>query len=92
MTPTIKNPTFNPRNPRNPRLLFSQTFHPRNLRNLCLLFLFLPLTLSAQGNGTISGKVHDAITQEPLVGANVFVRETTLGAATDLDGRFTITN
>ncbi|MDX9760390.1 MAG: TonB-dependent receptor, partial [Bacteroidota bacterium] len=42
--------------------------------------------------GTISGKVHDAITQEPLVGANVFVRETTLGAATDLDGRFTITN
>ncbi|MBR9978037.1 MAG: TonB-dependent receptor [Bacteroidetes bacterium] len=46
--------------------------------------------LSAQGGGVIRGKVYDAQTKEPLVGANVFVRETSLGAATDLDGRFVI--
>lgn len=71
-------------------------FHKKsNLRNQCnprllFLFLFLPITLPAQGTGTITGKVYDAITKEPLVGANVFVRETSLGAATDLEGRFTI--
>ncbi|MFZ1728696.1 MAG: TonB-dependent receptor [Bacteroidota bacterium] len=48
------------------------------------------MTLSAQESGTITGKVFDAVTKEPLIGANVFVRETSLGAASDGDGRFTI--
>jgi len=46
--------------------------------------------LAPQETGTIRGRVIDAVTNEPLVGANVFVRETSFGAATDLDGRYTI--
>jgi hypothetical protein len=41
-------------------------------------------------SGTIIGKVMHAVTNEPLVGANVLVVGTTYGAATDIDGRFII--
>lgn len=40
--------------------------------------------------GSITGKVYDARTREPLSGANVTVVGTTLGAVTDGDGRFVI--
>jgi len=41
--------------------------------------------------GRIDGKLVDSETGEPLIGANVFLDGTTLGAANDLDGKFTIT-
>lgn len=47
--------------------------------------------LAPQETGSIRGRVIDAVTNEPLVGANVYVRETSYGSATDLDGRYTIT-
>lgn len=40
--------------------------------------------------GTITGTVTDAQTGEPLISANVVVEGTGLGAATDLDGNYTI--
>lgn len=40
--------------------------------------------------GIINGRVTDGMTREPVVGANVVVVGTTLGAATDIDGRFEI--
>ncbi|MGC8652866.1 MAG: TonB-dependent receptor [Candidatus Kryptoniota bacterium] len=46
----------------------------------------------AGDTGKISGTVVDASTKEPLVGASVQIVGTSLGAATDLDGRFTILN
>ncbi|MEM1054070.1 MAG: carboxypeptidase-like regulatory domain-containing protein [Bacteroidota bacterium] len=52
-------------------------------------------TVSARPNGergTLRGEVRDAATGEPLPGANVRLEGTNRGAATDLDGRFTITN
>ncbi len=36
----------------------------------------------------VSGTVRDAVSGEPLPGVNVVVKGTTLGAATDLDGRY----
>jgi len=42
--------------------------------------------------GTIQGIVLDGETQKPLIGANVFIKGTALGAAADTDGRFTILN
>jgi outer membrane receptor protein involved in Fe transport len=42
--------------------------------------------------GKISGVVTAKSTHEPLVGMNVVVKGTTLGTATDLDGRYTIIN
>ncbi|MEG1186268.1 MAG: TonB-dependent receptor [Bacteroidales bacterium] len=49
----------------------------------CLLF---STQLSAQF--TVSGKIVDSETKEPLIGATVVVRGTTVGTATDLDGNF----
>ncbi len=46
--------------------------------------------LSAQ-NAVLSGRV-TASTGEPLIGANVILRGTVLGSATDMDGRFSIRN
>jgi TonB-dependent starch-binding outer membrane protein SusC len=57
---------------------------------LCL-FAFLPGSTWAQ-TGTISGTVVDAETGDPLPGANVAIIALQRGAATDLDGRFEITN
>jgi hypothetical protein len=42
--------------------------------------------------GKISGVVRDAQTNEPLIGANILVEGTTIGAATNIDGFYTITN
>lgn len=41
-------------------------------------------------NGKIVGKITDAKTGEPLIGANVIVLGTTRGGVTDADGKFTI--
>ena len=55
---------------------------------LCLLVLVFPL--SAGETGKIAGRVQDAQTGEALVGISVVVEGSTMGASTDLDGRFTI--
>lgn len=56
-----------------------------------LFVLFLTVTqLLAGTTGKIAGRVVDAATGEPLPGVNVSVQGTTLGAATDLDGYYTI--
>ncbi len=46
----------------------------------------------AAENGTIHGSVKDAQTTDPLPGANVLIVGTSLGASSDLDGRFEIRN
>ncbi|MEO0340168.1 MAG: carboxypeptidase-like regulatory domain-containing protein, partial [Bacteroidota bacterium] len=50
--------------------------------------LFMGLGLMAQ-DGTVSGTVSD--NKAPLIGATVFVKGSTSGAVTDLDGNFTLT-
>ncbi|HPW86236.1 MAG TPA: carboxypeptidase-like regulatory domain-containing protein, partial [Chitinophagales bacterium] len=55
-----------------------------------LLFLFLlPAFLMAQ-NGVIEGRVYDEINNEAIIGANISIVGTTLGASTDLDGNYRI--
>jgi TonB-dependent receptor len=46
--------------------------------------------LYAAPSGKISGYVFDSQDKKPLPGANVFLRGTTLGASTDLNGKFVI--
>ncbi|MFB0517331.1 MAG: carboxypeptidase regulatory-like domain-containing protein [Candidatus Neomarinimicrobiota bacterium] len=55
-----------------------------------VIILLIPFTLFSQELGKIAGKVTDEATGEPLAGANILVEETTLGAASDVDGNYTI--
>ncbi len=58
-----------------------------------ILLLSLLFTVSAQvGTGKLAGKITDAETGEPLIGANVVILNTTLGAAADLEGNYFILN
>ncbi|MDZ7288797.1 MAG: TonB-dependent receptor [candidate division KSB1 bacterium] len=51
---------------------------------------FIPSFLQAAPGGKIEGYVLDSKNNDPLPGANVLVRGTTYGAATDLKGKFVI--
>ena len=59
---------------------------------LFLIFLLLITLTSAAQKGAISGVVRDKKTNETIIGANVVLQGTTIGASTDLDGNFTISN
>jgi iron complex outermembrane receptor protein len=59
-----------------------------------LLFLVLSLfttgAIFAQGGQTITGKLLDAQTQEPLIGATINIKGTTVATTASLDGSFKI--
>lgn len=55
-----------------------------------LLFVLSFHSVFGQGSGSVKGRVVDNETGNPLFGANVLVQNTTIGASTDLDGRFNI--
>ena len=43
-------------------------------------------------NGSITGQITDAENNDPLIGANVIVEGTNMGAATDVNGNYNILN
>ncbi len=61
--------------------------------SIAVLVLFVLCTdvLSAQARGKLQGKIVDT-DNDPLIGANVLLLETNIGAATDLDGNYFILN
>ena len=67
-------------------------------RSLIAVHVFLLIVLTiVVGNvsvslaqGTISGRITDEASSETLIGVNVIVVGTTAGAATDIDGRYSI--
>lgn len=64
---------------------------------LFLIFLSIILAntssiLLAGTTGKVSGKVTDSDSKEPLIGINVILEGTTLGAASDFDGNYIINN
>ncbi len=62
------------------------------MKKAILLILISVAPLFAQNSGKISGIVRDAKTKEPLPMANIVVRGTTVGAASDVDGNYFILN
>jgi len=64
----------------------------KKLLHLLLLTMILPMLLHAGTTGKIAGQVNDASTGEPLIGANIIVEESSLGAAADMTGSYRILN
>ncbi|BDQ01832.1 TonB-dependent receptor [Ignavibacterium sp.] len=62
------------------------------LKKVFLIFLLGYLPLIAQGKGSITGLVLDKETGEAIIGANVLIENSNIGAATDLEGKFRIEN
>lgn len=64
------------------------------LRNFWLIGLIwlIPIQLMASTTGKISGKVYESQSGDPLPGVNVLIQGTSMGAATNIDGEFSIIN
>lgn len=68
-----------------------------NAKNLIvvtiLIFLFLTTEIVSQTNtGIISGEVRDAVTKQPLPGANIIIEGSNIGSACDENGYYVIKN
>ncbi len=60
------------------------------MKNLLTLLMIGLMALTAQAQkGTISGKVTDQ-QGNPLIGANVLVKNTTIGTSTDVNGAYSL--
>lgn len=59
---------------------------------LLSMILFVSASSVYAQTGTIKGTIIDASTKEPLIGATVLLVGSSNGAATDLDGNYTISN
>ncbi len=55
-----------------------------------ILFLSLFVPIIVYGQATLKGIVVDTSSNEPLIGVNVTIQGTSIGAATDIDGKFLI--
>lgn len=61
------------------------------MRNFTMLFLFfLSMGFSYGQEKQITGTITDAETGESVIGAAVIIKNTTVGASTDFDGKFSI--
>lgn len=59
--------------------------------SLAVLLLLLGVTSSkAQGIGQVEGVVTDSLSGETLIGVNVVIEGTSIGAASDIDGRYVL--
>lgn len=64
----------------------------RTKLSLFVILLLIPSLAFTGVTGKISGKVIDKDTGEPLAGANVIIKDTNMGAATNLNGEYFIIN
>ena len=64
----------------------------RPLLCLSIVLALLALEVHAGTKGKIAGRVVDARTKEPLIGVNIVLVGTTLGASADVDGNYFIIN
>ncbi len=68
-------------------------FKPKILISVFFVFLLISINvIFAQTTGKIVGNVSEAKTNDPLIGANVIIEGTYMGAATDVSGDYYIIN
>lgn len=59
---------------------------------LLILFLFFSYIEHLYPQGKMSGVITDSTSNDPLVGANVYLTGTSLGASSNIEGEYTINN
>jgi hypothetical protein len=59
------------------------------MKRIYTTFVLFLLSLAIMAQGVVTGTILDE-TDEPLVGASIFIKGTTKGTITDLDGKFSI--
>lgn len=65
----------------------------RSRKLFLLLYLLISSVIAAsQGSFTVSGKVIDAETREPLAFVNIIISGSRWGTSTDIDGKFTLSS
>ncbi len=64
----------------------------KKLYIVLMLIMVIPNYLPAEDTGVIQGRVIDAKSKEPLIGVNVLVLNTNRGAASDVQGNYSIPN
>jgi outer membrane receptor protein involved in Fe transport len=69
-----------------------KSFYKTKFVLIITIQLILNNLLLAGTTGKISGRVYDTKTNEPLIGINVVLVGTTMGASTDVDGNYFILN
>jgi TonB-dependent receptor len=57
-----------------------------------LALLALLVLINASFSATLSGKISDKASKEPLVGANIFIKNSKIGTSAGLDGSFELKN
>ena len=57
-----------------------------------IIFIFITTALINAQSATIKGVVSDSVNANALIGANVIIQGTSLGMATDNDGKYNISN
>lgn len=62
------------------------------LKRFLTLVIFMFATAAAFAQGSVGGTITDAKTGEAIIGANVVIAGTTTGTATDIEGKFLLTN
>ncbi len=73
------------------KVFFSASFMMKKFYSYSVLTMLLTVSAFAQP-GTLTGSVVDSKNGEQLIGANLLLEGTNIGAATDLDGKFIIKN
>ncbi len=59
---------------------------------MLLALLCMTIGMAVAQVTKVTGVVVDADTDEPIIGASVLVKGTTIGTITDIDGKYTIEN
>ncbi len=72
------------------KCIFISLFYSMKLIRYSIFSLFIVLSFAAKSQVTITGKVIDSASREPLSGASVFAQNTTLGTVTDKEGNFSL--
>jgi hypothetical protein len=62
------------------------------MKMILLLILLVPFFIYPGTTGKLAGTIKDGQTGEPLIGANVIIEGTNLGAATNVNGEYVILN